>query len=379
MKSHIFKNTELHVHIRLNIHKFLFLMIFLLFLFSNKVLAITLDEYEMRINTAKEQLSCFLQDEDKVAVEISESKRDEICRDNLDNVLAQVKKLLPAKMTVTKESLQNKTSENFEIDNSWLSKRLDEIKKAEGKERSLKILETIHALTAIQKSIQEVKGKEASGLSKDEEKRKLEEILNRPEFARAEESKKHSLEEFIDKILGWLARRMPEVSFPEENFNFSEWLKTAFQMFFLLIVIAFMGFLFYRFAPHLRGLYALNTSQANERIILGEILSSEETPNTLFDEAEKLATLGDLRNAIRKGYIAFLCELNDRKTVKLAKYKTNRDYLREVSKNGEIYENMKFLTSYFERFWYGLKKPEKGDWESFRERYLQAVKSEKSR
>lgn len=377
MKSHVFKNTKLHVHVKLNVHKFLFLVVLLLFLLSNEALAINLDEYESRINTAKERLSCFLQDEDKVAIGI-ESEKNEICRDSLDNVLTQIKKLLPAKMTITKESVQGRTFENFEIDNSWLSKKLDEIKKTEERERNPRILEAIYVLTAIQRSIQEVKGKEVSGLSKDEEKRKLEEILNRPEFARGEERKKESLEEFIDKILGWFSERTPKISSSEENFNFSEWLKTTFQMLFLLIVIAFMGFLIYRFAPHLKGLYALKPSRADERIILGEILSSEKTSDNLFDEAEKLAISGDLRNAIRKGYIAFLCELGDRKIIKLSKYKTNRDYLREASRNGKIYENMKFLTNYFERFWYGLKKPEKSDWESFRERYLQTVKSEKS-
>ncbi|MFN3330532.1 MAG: DUF4129 domain-containing protein, partial [Pyrinomonadaceae bacterium] len=108
------------------------------------------------------------------------------------------------------------------------------------------------------------------------------------------------------------------------------------------------------------------------------IISDEITSNTLFDEAEKLAIAGDLRGAIRKGYIAFLCELGDRKIIKLSKYKTNRDYLKEVSKSKEIYESMKSLTGYFERFWYGLGEPEIRDWEGFREKYLRALKKEKA-
>jgi hypothetical protein len=59
------------------------------------------------------------------------------------------------------------------------------------------------------------------------------------------------------------------------------------------------------------------TSSKQERVILGERISAEETAQILFAEAEHLARQGNLRGAIRKGYIALLCDLSDRKNHRL--------------------------------------------------------------
>ncbi|CAN5138744.1 hypothetical protein BH20ACI1_BH20ACI1_08010 [soil metagenome] len=110
-------------------------------------------------------------------------------------------------------------------------------------------------------------------------------------------------------------------------------------------------------------------------MILGERLSENETAQNLFNQAEQLAREGDLRGAIRKGYIALLCELSDRKIIGLAQHKTNRDYLRDVRTKRELYENMNGLTSNFERHWYGFDNAEITDWEEFRQNYKKAVNS----
>jgi hypothetical protein len=94
----------------------------------------------------------------------------------------------------------------------------------------------------------------------------------------------------------------------------------------------------------------------------------------LFGEAERLAREGRLRDAIRKGYIAALCELSDRNIVRLARHKTNRDYLLDVRKTREgLFENMTGLTGSYERNWYGLRTSELTDWEDFRDRYRQTI------
>jgi len=331
-----------------------------------EVFSITLDEYQALVERTRKQLSCSLSyEKEKI------SNAEEICQ---DESLADIKKSFPPRITIS--SAENL---NFEIDNSWLLKKLDEIEATQDKKRDQKILETIYDLMQIQESINEVKQQKNSNLSKDEEKRKLEEILKRPEFAKPEKKEKSSLEELINKFLNWLESLIPRYKLnpTEGDYEFQERLKTIIQTLFIATIAALVGFIIYRFFPYLMGIYALNNkSEADERIVLGEELSDEETADTLFDEAEKLALSGDLRRAIRKCYIAFLCELGDKGIIKLKKYKTNRDYLNEVSKSKNIYEDMKLLTSYFERFWYGLKKPELNDWERFREKYLQSIKSE---
>ena len=110
-----------------------------------------------------------------------------------------------------------------------------------------------------------------------------------------------------------------------------------------------------------------------DRVILGERIGADESAFDLFSEAERLAREGNLRAAIRKGYIALLCDLSDRKIVRLARHKTNRDYLRDVRKDNSLFENMTGLTRNFETNWYGLRSTEPSDWEDFRARYLQTI------
>ena len=146
------------------------------------------------------------------------------------------------------------------------------------------------------------------------------------------------------------------------------------QILIYAIVIALVGFVLYKFAPFLAGRFGIREKkEKKDRVILGERIASDESSQDLFAEAERLAREGNLRGAIRKGYIALLCELSDRKIIGLALHKTNRDYLRDVRKRTDLFENMAGLTGNFERNWYGLRPSEQGDWEDFRERYRQTI------
>jgi hypothetical protein len=113
-------------------------------------------------------------------------------------------------------------------------------------------------------------------------------------------------------------------------------------------------------------------------VILGERIEADEDASGLFSEAERLARQGDLRAAIRKGYVALLCELSDQKVIRLAHHKTNRDYLRDLRKNETLFENVNGLTHNFERNWYGLRTADESDWEDFRSHYLQTIANVKS-
>jgi hypothetical protein len=91
-------------------------------------------------------------------------------------------------------------------------------------------------------------------------------------------------------------------------------------------------------------------------------------------EAEVLARDGQLRAAIRKAYIALLCELGDRKVLGLAHHKTNRDYLGSVRNHEQLYKDMLVLTNSFEIHWYGFTPANMDDWNMFRARYHQALR-----
>jgi hypothetical protein len=109
--------------------------------------------------------------------------------------------------------------------------------------------------------------------------------------------------------------------------------------------------------------------------VLGERLAPDESAADLINEAERLARAGDLRGAIRKAYIAVLCELGDRKLIRLAQHKTNRDYLLSVRDRAELFGTMRPLTQAFERHWYGFAPATDADWNEYRALCNQAIQS----
>ena len=113
-------------------------------------------------------------------------------------------------------------------------------------------------------------------------------------------------------------------------------------------------------------------------LLLGERLEPDQTASDLLEQAEALARAGDLRGAIRKAYIALLCELGDRKVISLAQHKTNRDYLTSVRNRRSIYDPLRKLTNSFELHWYGFVPPAAGDWEEFLLACRQALRTHAS-
>ena len=140
------------------------------------------------------------------------------------------------------------------------------------------------------------------------------------------------------------------------------------------VSVAAIVFLIWKFAPRYLRNRRKKKTKRGARIVLGERLEPDQTSADLLAQAEALARSGDLRAAIRKAYIALLCELGDRKLISLAQHKTNRDYLSSVRERESLYASMRKLTNSFEVHWYGLFPAGENDWNEFRKGYLQALK-----
>jgi len=73
--------------------------------------------------------------------------------------------------------------------------------------------------------------------------------------------------------------------------------------------------------------------------------------------ARELLDRGELRLALRAFYLAALAHLAERNLISLAKYKSNRDYERELLRRGHALADVPGLFSNsvmaFERVWYG--------------------------
>jgi hypothetical protein len=284
--------------------------------------------------------------------------------------IAQIRADVP---TSEKIEWQNAT---FETNNLWLSDKLDKFEKMspDDTKRYDILTEISERLGAIEGKLYELENPSVSNRSKDENKRKLAEILRREEYQKPEPEQESFFHKIYRKIMDWIARIFPRPSIPDSSASGFQSLSFVLQMVLYAVVLGVIAFLIRRFAPFFANRFGAGIKrEKKERVVLGERLAENETSENLFREAENLARAGNLRGAIRKGYIALLCELSERKIIGLSQHKTNRDYLRDVRKQNELYKNMSGLTDNYERHWYGFEDAEAKDWEEFRRDYQKAV------
>jgi hypothetical protein len=333
----------------------------LLSLLAVNAAASTLDDYRSRVERsakAADGLSAMLMS-DRSGPEIDQY---------ITQTIASMRRDLPRT-----EKLEFQGGE-IEISNRWLWSRLEQFDTDSNPQTRAGIMVEIYErLSAIEERIAEPT-KEADR-SKDEDKRKLAEILSREEYQKPAEQKESLFQRWIREFLEWLANIFPRPNIPQSQMPSAGALPSILQVLVYLGVIALIGYAIYRFAPYFaRKLSREKDDEKGDRIILGEKIDANQSARSLMAEAEEIARTGDIRGAIRKGYMAFLCELHDRKAISLSRNKTNRDFLRDVRKRPGLFEGLKRLTGKFERHWYGFRRAELADWERFREEYNEAIK-----
>ena len=340
----------------------IFLALFILSLVSQGA---TLSEYRENIRHLKEDLNSLIVPDADWTDEKEES------------FIAEISDELP-RLFPPKEKIEW-SGGSAETENEWLINRFssfkDSEKNAPGRRQIL--AEIYERLDAVERKIIELESATVSERAKDEEKQKISEILKREEYAKPQAQEESVIARAYRRLREWINSMFPE---PEvsprpapESFQAIPFLL---QILIYVLVLGLIGFLFYKFAPFIFARFKTRDKrEKRERVILGEKIAADATPDNLFSDAERMAREGDLRGAIRKGYIALLCELSDRKIIGLSKNKTNRDYLRDVSRRDELYRNMNGLTNNFERHWYGFEEAEESDWNEFKDGYQKAVKS----
>jgi len=287
------------------------------------------------------------------------------------NTVAEIENLLPATEKI------EWAGGSVETGNEWVKIKLTEFTAIRDTVKRAAILNEIsERLLAISGSINEMEQAAEASQSKDEEKQKLAEILRREQFQKPRASEESLFQKWLREFLDWLARSYPGSPSVPSAAPGTGSLQYGLQILIYALVIALLGFLIYKFAPFFSDQFGTRSKRMKkDRVILGERVGADESASDLFTEAEQLARDGNLRAAIRKGYIALLCDLSDRKILRLARHKTNRDYMRDVQKTEGLFKNMTGLTRNFEDNWYGLKAADQADWEDFRDGYQQAIKS----
>jgi hypothetical protein len=274
---------------------------------------------------------------------------------------------------------------SIDVDNAWLKENLAEIEKnkSENVTREDLLNNAIDKLTSLEKKLDEVEKQTFGDRTKNQDKQKLQEILSRNEYQKAakkeeEEKQKSAIQKWWESVqeafIEWLKSIFPESPNIETPSSDSLGSLSVFLQFLIVAAaLGIIGFVIYKFAPFLFGIKRKDKKERKTRVILGETILADQDSADILSDADLLARNGDLRGAIRKGYIALLCDLSDRKIIGLAQHKTNRDYLRDIRKNKPLHQNVNVLTNSFERHWYGFSNADEQDWLNFREKYREAV------
>jgi hypothetical protein len=286
--------------------------------------------------------------------------------------LAKVRGLLPPKEKV------EWGSRAIEVDNVWLYVSLDEFHRSSDNDKRARSLRgAATRLRALEARLAEMDSKASEATDKDAERGRLNSILRDPEFNR-QTQQGGALQRFVEDFFKWLRdlfRSLFGNISPIEPGTSPGTTRLA-QILVLALCLAVIAYVARRlWLRRESGPRSLKLKRG-PRIILGERLEADKTAADLLDDAERLARAGDLRGAIRKAYIALLCELGDRRIVRLAQHKTNRDYLNAVRRSAQprLYTEMLPLTFDFELHWYGLQEASDADWDNFKTRCRQALR-----
>lgn len=322
---------------------------FLLLLATITAQAQTLDDYLNRVGRALRALDTLQQ--------IDENETAEDYRTRLSNTASQVRSVLPETESVEWIGSQVK------VDNRWLHWELSALERASEKDQRGVLKRISERLQALEESLRRSKQAASRSLTKEQAAAKLNEVLQRPEYAR-QKNEGSALARLQKQILEWLAKLMPkrrEISPGSANF-----ISFIAQVLVVLLALAVIIYVLRMFLPRLfRGRRKVKKGKREARVVLGETLAPDQSAIDLLGEAQALAQKGQLREAIRKAYIALLVELGERKVISLAQHKTNRDYLRSLRSSEPLHGNVRTLTESFERHWYGFAKATDADWNSF--------------
>jgi Domain of unknown function (DUF4129) len=313
--------------------------------------AIQLKDYHDNVKRAVTALDSLVQSDETESLEAYAVRSNE--------TVAAVRNLLPSHQTI------EWNSETLTADNTWLHQELDKYQDAKGKEPYAQLRATTERLQALEQRLADLDGPPGNrATNKEEENRKLKEILQRSEYSRKVKGES-AVKKLLERFLKWFQNLFPK---PKPFSPGGAGIATRIaQILVVLLALVVLGFVLKLFLPRLlRGQKRKKKIKQEPRIVLGETLAPDQSARDLLAEAEALARRGELRAAIRKAYIALLVELGDRKVLQLAEHKTNRDYLSAVYGHRSLYGNVKQLTESFERHWYGLTQASENDWIAFR-------------
>ncbi len=283
--------------------------------------------------------------------------------------LTSVKQLLPASEEVETRG------RIIRVDNAWLHETADKVIKEAGGD----VEQRYSMLTEIEMRLdylhEQVKQGMAPRIASNQDARaKIESILARSEYrpAAVEESSLKRWARMARDFLAALLRRIFGAGSQRGPAAPGVGSVVLFRIVILLAAAAALLFGLYKLVRLRRG--RLKPEKETElREVLGEEIAEDLTAADLLTHATDLARRGDYRAAIRRAYIAFLVEMEQRGKLRLHKSKTNRDYLNALHTERQIFAPFSAMTGTFEHVWYGEGCADEGEFNEFVSKYHESV------
>ncbi len=100
---------------------------------------------------------------------------------------------------------------------------------------------------------------------------------------------------------------------------------------------------------------------------------AHQTPSSALSHAQRLASAGDYRAAVRQLYLSTLLLLDERGRLRYDRSLTNHEYLRAVSTMPTIAAALKPIVETFDRIWYGFAPINASEFEQYR-RQVEAIR-----
>jgi hypothetical protein len=178
---------------------------------------------------------------------------------------------------------------------------------------------------------------------------------------------------WLGKIMDWLEKFFPGTDNSREGPGKGSSASVRGLLWILLVVLlSVLGVFLWRTLKRRKERQSATNSEVIPSVpdLTDDHIKADELPaDQWMVMAKELADRGEFRLALRALYLSILSHLAENEMITIAKYKSNRDYKRELGRRGHEREGLLAVFSenvkVFDRSWYGMHKVTHEDLEVF--------------
>jgi len=182
----------------------------------------------------------------------------------------------------------------------------------------------------------------------ESDRAKLRDILNQPPFKTGNNA--NAFSDLLNQISDWLNRFLNSTA---SGIVGVRDIVTVLGFIFVVVVLFFF-------------LRTLMSNWVAETQLPNSIEGAALTSSTALIQAQRLASQGDYRTAVRQLYLASLLLLDERGVLRYDRTLTNREYLSAVKNEPKTQSALEPIIDTFDRTWYGFGAVDQAEFEKYR-------------